>query len=125
AKKLDLDFSKAEKAKIICGFDSRIGKGVIKKILEPELKKLATKITESINFYQREHSDQKKVEKIILTGGVSRMKKIAEELNKLLDVKIENGNPYTNLPLLNKMQKIPQNKISSYPTALGLALRIK
>src|SRR3989344_4610651 len=104
----------------------------IKEILDPPLRSLVEAIKNSINFYQ-EHSDgSRNINKILLSGGGSKLKGLREYLNSQLKPVgqisgdfVEIGDPWINV-LDSKSGKVPPiSKLDSvsYVTSIGLALR--
>ncbi|KKP32673.1 MAG: hypothetical protein A2312_02840 [Candidatus Staskawiczbacteria bacterium RIFOXYB2_FULL_32_9] len=61
-------------------------------------------------------------EKIIITGGGSNLKGLAEFISKEISIETEIGNVFSNLVLKNN-NLIREEKKSSFCTAIGLALR--
>lgn len=129
--KLDISFNKAEELKTKYGLTSKGSKNYdITKSVNPILNDLVSQIKKYIIFYNdyisREYAlPEVKIAKIILCGGGANLKKLADFLYKGLDIPTEVGNPFINiLPQKNKSAHIiPDQKILSYTTALGLALR--
>lgn len=151
AKKLNLDLKKADEIKIKYGLgtikkihlkeeakdkDFKFEKEIIedKKILEaviPLLIDLAEQIKKYIEYYQthitHEHlpSNQRKIEKIYLSGGGASLKGLVDFLSLELKIDVELGNPWINI-LPSSFKKLPvlsRNESLGYTTALGLALR--
>lgn len=122
ASKLNLNSSQAEKAKIIYGLEAKKEGGQLIKALEPIVDQLVIKITEVINFYNNHFSNPNKLKTIVLTGGSSQLKNLDFFLKQKTGLKIEKANPLVNLTLEGK-RTVPQEKILSFPTAIGLALR--
>jgi len=122
--KLNLTFEQAEKAKIICGFDEKKGKGVIKNILNPLIQQLIKKIQESITFYQSHLTVGHKINTVLLCGGVSQMKNLNTILQQNLNLNVQMANPLVNLNKFKKTEKFTANHHLSFTTAIGLALRV-
>jgi len=122
AETLKLDLEKAEKAKIVCGLDQKKCEGALSKILVNTINTLAVHIKKTITFYKTNFPDSNPVTEIILCGGGSNLDQIDKILSEKLQLPVKIGNPMTNLGL-NKKLDIPKDKLSSYTTAIGLALR--
>ncbi len=121
---LDLNFKDSEKAKIICGLDSKKGKGAIANILKPIVDRLIDKINENIYYVSSYLLNGGKVDKIITTGSVSKMTGLPYYLEKNLNIKVAMGNPFVNI---SNYDPITTNSISNYlsfTTAIGLALKV-
>jgi len=123
AKELKLSKKEAEKAKIICGLEKSSGKGKVRKVLSPTVKKLKEKIREAISYYQNNFSGDK-IDFLILCGGSSQLKGLVPELKENLSKDINKvflAAPDNNFQ--SKKVSIPKTEILSYTTAIGLALR--
>ncbi len=116
----NLNYSKAEKAKIICGTNPKKCKGAVKDIMENLLDDIAKEIINTDNFYQDHFGKETHQLEIILCGGGANMSGIAESLEKKIKRKVSIADP-----LLNVSHKLPKkiNNLMSYTTAIGLALR--
>lgn len=121
AKTLDLETEKAEKAKVICGLDPKKCDGALVKILLTNINNLAKQIQKSISFYQSSAKDKKTITEIIICGGGANFNGIDTILSEKLKLPVKIANPLTNINL--RKTKFPENKILSYTTAIGLALR--
>jgi len=122
---LKLSFDDAEKAKIICGLDSKKGRGSIKKILEPIMQKLVSTVQEQIKYYDSYIAGDEKNQIILLTGSASKMVGLPTYLESNLKLKTFVGNPATNITYKSTkgLQSSHKNKFFSYTTAIGLALK--
>ena len=96
-------------------------------IMEPIIEDLTGQIKRCLNFY-RDHSSyeyflpDKKTEKILLCGGGSELKGLAEFMSKKLEIPVEIGDPLVNF-LTKRPKNIIKNNLTSFTTAIGLALR--
>lgn len=83
------------------------------------------KIREYIYFYHghasHEHGANGVITKILLVGGGAKAKKLPSYLEMKLNLPIDLGNPWINIPL--KKPRISRDKSLRYATAIGLALR--
>lgn len=118
---LNLSEAEAEAAKRKIGLSDDLAQGGIKKILAPAIAKLAEEIREAKYFYAEHVEPQGTIAKIILTGGGACLKHLPATLNQLTQTDVVVGNPLANLTL-GKIS-LPEDKIQSYATAIGLALR--
>ncbi|MFH1597636.1 MAG: type IV pilus assembly protein PilM [Patescibacteria group bacterium] len=123
AQKLKLSIREAEKAKTIFGLNERGSKGEVRNIMLPIVNNLKKRIIDTINYYQDNFTNHKPIEVIIFSGGGARLKGLLQALpiKPRSDIKMDLGDPQINWQQ-GKLQ-IPNNKILSYPTAIGLALR--
>ncbi|OGY47670.1 MAG: hypothetical protein A2840_00085 [Candidatus Buchananbacteria bacterium RIFCSPHIGHO2_01_FULL_47_11b] len=122
AQKLNLDWDKAEKAKIVCGLDPQKCEGALLKILVENINSLITEIKKTATFYQANFENPRPVSEIILCGGGANFSSIDEVLSEQLKVAIKIGNPLENVVMRNRAQ-IPAKEALSYTTAIGLAIR--
>ena len=130
SEKLSITSSEAEKLKIKCGLvPGEEKKYDVKQCLDPVLYNLVNEIKKYINFYKGHvgheyfYSD-KKIEKIILSGGGAYLKGLPKFLNEQLLVPVEFGNPFINVQIpKNSNVRINSEKALSFTTAIGLALR--
>ncbi|MFA4930496.1 MAG: type IV pilus assembly protein PilM [Patescibacteria group bacterium] len=123
---LHLNYTDAEKAKIICGLDKTKAKGSIRKILLPIIESLMLKIQENIDYFNNYLSaDTNQVNKIILTGSVAMMQGLASYAHESLRMPIELSQPWVNINLEHRQKNIVSNDkgFYSYTTAIGLALK--
>ncbi|OGE81345.1 MAG: hypothetical protein A2826_02200 [Candidatus Doudnabacteria bacterium RIFCSPHIGHO2_01_FULL_43_23] len=132
AQRMTVTLEEAEKIKQQNGLLGLKSGKQIKEILDPPLRSLVEAIKNSINFYQ-EHSDgSRNINKILLSGGGSKLKGLREYLNSQLKPVgqisgdfVEIGDPWINV-LDSKSGKVPPiSKLDSvsYVTSIGLALR--
>lgn len=124
ADKLHLNITEAEKAKILFGLDQKSGKGSVKRVLTPTINLLKEKIIQTINYYNNNFAKAKPIDLVIFCGGSAQLKGLIDSLslksnNRLGQIIL--GNPLINLK--SNQIKIPQDKLLSFPTAIGLALR--
>jgi len=118
---LNISLEEAEKAKIICGLDSKECHGAIKRILDGMLQELANRLHEAIIFYQEHFPGSLPVKKIILTGGGANFAGIANYISGVSQLAVSLGNPWCNLGTAKN--PLSPTETISYTTALGLALR--
>lgn len=150
AKNLKIDFKKAEKLKIKYGLEMTpkvllqgekdqnfkfktmlVSDKKIFEILIPALTDLVEQIRKYLDYYQTHAShehlapDGKGVAKILLSGGGSNLKGLADFLSLELKIPVEIGNPWVNIlpEPLKEVPLLPYEESLRYTTALGLALR--
>ena len=132
AQRMTVSQEEAEKIKRQSGLLGLKRGKEIKEILDPPLRSLVEAIKNSINFY-REHSEgSRNTNKILLSGGGSKLKGLREYLNDQLKPKgqivsnfVEIGDPWINVldPKEGKVPPISKLDSVSYTTSIGLALR--
>lgn len=146
AKILDIDYSQAEKAKMICGLDENKAQGVVKNILANVIEELNYKINETLEFYKKHFSDRGPVSQIILCGGGANIKNLEKIISESTKINTILGDSLFNITknkesiakilkevkygvtnrkdVLSKNNEIFNNEPdSSFATAIGLALR--
>ena len=130
SEKLGIDANEAEKLKIMCGLvPGKEKKYNVKQCLDPILYGLASEIKKYINFYKGHvgheyfYSD-KKIEKIILSGGGAYLKGLAKFLSDEIAIPVEFGDPFINVQVSkDRSLRVTREKALSFTTAIGLALR--
>ncbi|MFH1036755.1 MAG: type IV pilus assembly protein PilM [Patescibacteria group bacterium] len=143
SRNLKMDMEKAEDLKIKYGLEDKIklkaggGKEASKERSEvfesliPSLTDLIEQIKKYLDYYQT-HSlhdhmppNNRGVSKILLSGGGSNLKGLADFLSLELKLPVELANPWINiLPKpLKEVPGLPFDKSLGFATALGLALR--
>ena len=123
---------KAEKLKIEQGLVTKKHQKnhAIAAALDPILSDLAAQIQKYIDFYYGHISHtyvrfDGKIEKLVLCGGGANLKNLPDFLSKKLGIPVWVGDPLTNIIVKKRDEGrgIPAAKLSSFTTALGLALR--
>ncbi|MDD2731935.1 MAG: type IV pilus assembly protein PilM [Candidatus Pacebacteria bacterium] len=148
SKYFKIDFEEAEKLKLKYGLEGFFDKGIkeskksirskkidkpqIAKAMLPVLNELAQQIKKYIIYYQSHNfgsgsrlNKLEKVEKIILSGRGSNLKRFTDFLSLELKIPVELGNPWINiLPIpLKEVPQLPFKESLGYTSALGLAIR--
>lgn len=119
---LELDFEKAEKTKMLCGFDKTKCNGALLEILSETINELVTHINQAIDFYTNNFPANRPIEKIILCGGGASFKNITNVLQEKLKLPVIISNPWQNIINPNPHFFNPE-KGQSFITAMGLAMR--
>lgn len=119
---VDLDWAKAEQAKIVCGLDPQKCNGAVLEIFGDTIEELATQIKKAIDFYYNSFTQTEKIKKIVLTGGGANFLNIAQTLNQKINLPTAISNPWQNIINPDPCYFTPQ-KSQSFVTAIGLALR--
>lgn len=124
ARTLGVSSAKAEMIKLKVGIANTAEYPNIKTSVLPVLNNLSAEIKNILRFHG-EHSD-KAVKKIILSGGSSKLKNLAEflgpEFSDLPGLTVVLGNPWQNLKLSGS-PPLEATEALSYTTAIGLAMR--
>ncbi len=119
---LKLEKKEAEKLKKIYGLKKNSSKTNLNKILMPELKSFCQEIETAKNFYQKNFDEKENNFEILLTGGMSNLKELDNEIAKKIKIKVHNADPLKNISTRSGV--LPQkDQKQSFATAIGLALR--
>ena len=119
--KLKITLSEAEDAKIKIGLNKNLAGGSCYKILRPEADKLAQKIREANYFYQEHYDVPEPIKRLYLTGGGSLVPGLDLFLKESVNMEVAYADPLVNISA-GKI-RLPESKIQSFTTAIGLALR--
>lgn len=124
--------SKAEELKASYGFqqEGTMAKKLFK-IMLPILTEFSWEVKKHIDYYQIHvknsefFSNGNQVKKILLCGGGANLRGLIKFLSQETGLVVEKGNPLINLPLEDQeIKDFPRRqKLLSYTTAIGLALR--
>lgn len=119
---LHISLSQAERAKSVFGLDGQRGKGVLKKVLAPQLHVLVDKVHDVLDFYQEHFPEHPPLQSISLTGSGATLRGIDLALSELLDrpVTVRPAWIYEQLHIADR-QPSPELPYT-YATAFGLAL---
>lgn len=120
---LNLGMDEAETIKIECGLDKKRCSGSLSKILHDRIDDLVLNIQNAINFYYDHFTEPNAVGKVIICGGGASFKDLDKTLSKKLNLTVELGNPLLNLSKNKQKVIIPPDRMTSFATAIGLALR--
>ena len=122
-KALNVDWQEAEKVKVNNGIEKQDEGNSIFTAVSSLLENLVTEITKTMDFYSEMSKQKQEVKKIILCGGGSNMKGLAQYLHDRLGKEVEVGNPWINLNLDGDLPTINKTISVRYVTAIGLAIR--
>lgn len=103
----------AERAKRLFGLDPKRGKGIVRKLLLPQLQEFENGITRAATFYQEQFPGGRRIEAILLTGGGSLLPGLAAHLAEQLGLRCR----------LAELPSALRSLGPSFATAAGLALR--
>jgi Tfp pilus assembly PilM family ATPase len=125
AKSLNVSKKEAEDLKKTYGLGEKLEielkpeKPAIFSSLVGPLVDLAEQIKNFIIYYQSH--DSQAIKKILLAGKEANLKGLKEFLKKELNLEVELGNPFVNLPSLER--DFPEEKFLEISSLLGLAMR--
>jgi len=119
-KGLQLDKQAAEQLKINNGLISSENTSG-GQILKPLMEKFNSEILAALEFYKTHFSAEHKITKLLLTGSGANLKGLPEFISAGTGLNTEIAKP--DLNIVQTKVKIPPEKLLSYTTAIGLALR--
>jgi type IV pilus assembly protein PilM len=90
--------------------------------MKPLVDNLIEETKKSVSFYQ-EKSNDRKVERVIITGGTTALPELPMYLANNIGLTVEIGNPWQNVSYPSEIQQQLAGLALNYATALGLALR--
>jgi type IV pilus assembly protein PilM len=92
-----------------------------KGIVEDEVKKIILEI-QRVKKYYLEKNEDKKLEKILLCGGLGFMPGLGEYIKEETDIEAKIGNPWVNISVY-PLKPVPKEEAPGYAAAIGLCLR--
>lgn len=126
SEKLNISFDSAENLKKEVGLNPRFQEGKVFLILQKEIQEIVEEAKKIINYFKDKTGQSP--EKIILAGGSSSLKGIAQYLAENLGLAVEIGDPWVkiNIDILKKKEYLKEalqvNPVL-YSTVIGCALR--
>ena len=122
SEKGSMNLEMAEQFKYDLGISSLSNADVtIPKAIEDIISPIVNEIKYSINLYQNKKN--KKVEKIILSGGSALLINLSGYLSKVLDIKVIIGNPWDRISYNEELKPLLNEVGPKLAVATGLALR--
>ncbi|MFA7209390.1 MAG: type IV pilus assembly protein PilM [Parcubacteria group bacterium] len=122
-KTLNVSNQEAEEAKISNGIENRDEGNPIFRAVSPLLENLVMEITKTMDFYGEMSKQSQEVKRIVLCGGGSNMKGMAQYLNERIGKDVVVGDPWINLNLGGSLSAMDKSVSVRYVTAIGLAIR--
>jgi type IV pilus assembly protein PilM len=118
---LGLDINQAEAYKKAYGADPEKLEGKMLEAITPVIDVVITEMEKTIQFHQLEKN--KKISRVILTGGTAGLPAMASLMVKKLNLEIQIGDPFTQIIKDDLVKKIPHGEIPLYAIATGLAMK--
>lgn len=122
-KGLGIGYEKAEELKEKYGLGKMKKDDMLYNIYNPLIENLAVEIDRSISFYSESINAQEKVKRIILSGGGSLLRELADYLSLRLGKTVIVGNPETGLGIKQNTAINIAGDLSPFSTPIGLAMR--
>ncbi|KKQ60331.1 MAG: Type IV pilus assembly protein PilM [Parcubacteria group bacterium GW2011_GWE2_38_18] len=122
ANNLNIGLERAEQFKYDLGMNSlTAGQEIVPKTIIEALNPVINEIKYVLNLYQ--NRDNKKVEKIILSGGSSLLVNFVNYLSKILDINVIIGDPWARVSCPVELKPVLDEVGPRMSIAVGLALR--
>jgi len=115
-----LSYLEAEKAKLICGTNSKKCKGIVRDVMKETIDNIAREIINGDEFYKTHFGKESANLEVWLCGGGANMLGLTEALEGKLHRKVKVADPLINIEETLAEQ---HKNLSAYATAIGLALR--
>lgn len=119
---LKLDFEQAENVKIQEGIAIDDEENEVSEVVRTIVEELVGEIRRSFDYYKAQHRESQ-IDKLILTGGTSKLKNIDAFMANELGYEVEIGDPLLDVEVEIEDQDDFQDKILELTVAIGLALR--
>jgi type IV pilus assembly protein PilM len=119
---LKLDFEQAENVKIQEGIALDDEENEVSEVVRTIVEELVGEIRRSFDYYKAQHRESQ-IDKLIITGGTSKLKNIDVFMANELGYEVEIGDPLMDVEVEIEDQDDFQNKILELTVAIGLALR--
>lgn len=119
---LKITDEQAERAKRIFGLDEGRGKGVLRKVLMPQVAVLAAKVEEVEAYYHEHFPNPQPISKVFLTGSGALLRGIDRELSQAIHLPVELRPAWIMPSLLQADPKLNPDVGFTYATAFGLSL---
>lgn len=110
-----------ERAEIVKSGDKDLLNGKESSIIFPSLELVANEAQRMIAAYKEKHNGSR-IDHLILSGGVAKMKGIDAYFSKALDIVTNVGNPWQKISYDEKLEGAVSALGTSYSVAIGLAL---
>lgn len=127
---LEITFDRAEQFKYDIGIGGGSASEIVPATIESAVAPIIDEIKYSLNFYQNQSfsleekiDEEKKVEKIILTGGSSLLLNLADYFTKNLGIKTFLGDPWNMISYPEELKDVLQEIGPKLSIAIGLAMR--
>jgi len=119
---LNIGLERAEQFKYDLGVGSiDVADNAIPKTITESISPIVNEIKYALNLYQ--NKSNKKVDKIILSGGSALLINLPAYLSKILDVNVLAGNPWPKISYPTDLKPLLDEIAPRLAIAIGLALR--
>lgn len=121
SKQLNVDKDKAEQFKRDFGAGAKDNSGEATKVINESIAPVINEIKYATNLYQNKNN--KRVEKVVLSGGSALLPNLPAYLSKLTDMKVVIGNPWSQISCPVDLKQLLDEIGPQMSVAIGLALR--
>lgn len=121
SQQLGLDINQAEQFKQRFGLSQDKLEGQVYKASEPIIRNILDEAVRSAKFYEEQTGSS--IQRIILTGGSSRLPLLLEFIKSYMNVEVMYGNPWVNVSYASKLNDSITKTAPDFATAVGLAMR--
>lgn len=118
---LGLDNAQAEQFKMKFGLSQSKLEGQVYKTLKPILANITDEIVRSMKYYSEQFGTN--VNKVILTGGTSKMPDLASYLKTALNIDVVYGSPWANISFQPEVSDTLAGMAPEFGCVVGLAMR--
>ncbi len=120
---LKVDFRRAEQFKLDFSLNSQqsTNQNELPKIIQETISPIVNEIKYSLNLFQQENN--KKIEKVILSGGGANLVNVIDYLSNLLNIKVIAGDPWARVSYPLDLKPVLDEIGPKMSIAVGLALR--
>ena len=122
SKKLNISLDKSEQFKYDLGVSAiNVLKGDAPKVIIDAISPIVNEIKYVINHFHSKSN--KKIEKIVLSGGSALLPNLVEYFTKILDIKVIIGDPWSRISYPEELKPLLQEIGPRVAVAIGLAIR--
>lgn len=118
---MNITMEKAEQFKQDLALDLETSESVLPSTVEKSFEPILNEIKYTLDFYQKSHN--KKVEKIILTGGTAFLGHLTGYLSRVLSINTYIGDPWAHIIYPTDLKPILDRLGARFAVAVGLAMR--
>ena len=118
---MNITMEKAEQFKQDLALDLETSESILPSTVEKSFEPILNEIKYTLDFYQKSHN--KKVEKIILTGGTAFMGHLTGYLSRVLSINTYVGDPWARIIYPTDLKPILDRLGARFAVAVGLAMR--
>jgi type IV pilus assembly protein PilM len=125
-KKASMSFEEAEKIKLNPTESKKISNSEVQSVFDQVTKQIANNIQSTIDFYiSTSNKPNARVDRIILSGGCTKITEIDKDLSSMLNIPVEISNPFNNIQFNSKDFETSyiEEVAPLFAVSVGLALR--